>query len=88
LSINYKSQTKGKVNGVNGRKYGINSGNAHRFTSEMLPPLEPNLTPFRTTNSDVLHLNIASLPEKIFLSQKRNKVKTLSKNRWKYLPKK
>jgi len=57
----------------NGRKYGFNSGIGRQIpagiTLEKLPPLGPNLTPFRTANPDFLLLIIAAFsfsPEEYF----------------------
>jgi hypothetical protein len=43
----------------------------------MLPPLEPNLTPFRPAKSVFLPLNIAGLSRKSILTTKNGKIQYL-----------
>jgi hypothetical protein len=45
----------------------------------MLPPLGPNLTPFRPTNPVVFHLNIAGFPGKISVPHKKKNFKIFLK---------
>jgi hypothetical protein len=45
-----------------------------------LPPLGPNLTPFRPANSGFRHLNIAGFPGRISVPHKRKKFKIFLKN--------
>jgi hypothetical protein len=44
----------------------------------MLPPLGPNLTPFRPANSDVLDLNIAGFSRKSILTTQKEKIQDIS----------
>jgi hypothetical protein len=47
----------------------------------MLPPLEPDLTPFRITDSDFDFFNIAGFPGKdLFLTHLEKKIKNFFKN--------
>jgi hypothetical protein len=70
------------VNCKNGRKYGFNSGIDRQIrtgiTSKMLPPLGPNLTPFRPAHSDVLDLDIAGLSRKDILITQKEKNQDIS----------
>jgi len=43
-----------------------------------LPPLGPNLTPFRPANSDALNLNIAGFSRKSILTTQKEKIQDIS----------
>ena len=65
-------------------KYGINLGIDRQIragiTSKMLPPLGPNLTPFRPANPVVFNLYIAGFPGRISVPHKKKKIKIFLKN--------
>jgi hypothetical protein len=70
------------VNCKNGRKYGFNSGIDRQIrtgiTSKMLPPLGPNLTPFRPANPVVFNLDITGLSRKDILTTQEEKIQDIS----------
>jgi hypothetical protein len=62
-------------------KYGINSGIDRKIrsgiTSEMLPPLGPNLTPFCTANPVVFNLYIAGFSRKSIFTTQKEKIQDI-----------